>query len=413
MYLNQIGLATNTERKPKFKGGLFDAVANIESNTLLNRGIVDIGGFVVPQAVMANNKDESFERVFKSLLYFAFTFVSPLAFLPLINKHALKSSKIISALDGDQKRILEMSKKYLAKDANYMKEGIQKTAAELFKDKNKFNPTLEKYSNPEDLRQALIKSHKKVLFADFLITNSMVAAIPWLGNFVTKLRTHRSGYSGSYNLADEEFTKKMAQKHDKHKRLRQAATIALAVLPAIVVPSLLGKGLMHTNKMGKISNWFNKNAQKFDYTNAIYMSRLTALIMWVTSDYFPYQLACRDKYEYRDTVVRGTSIGLLFWGGDLVLKNIFSKTSDKFFGTNLMNKESKQPYKISELKKAENIEALKNLSPKVLAKTKNAAVGLYGFNLAIIMGALGFGLPYVLNKLLKRTVKKDINADNK
>ena len=56
---------------------LFNTMANIESNILLNKGITDIGGFVIPQAIMSNNKDESIERVFKSLLYFIFTFISP------------------------------------------------------------------------------------------------------------------------------------------------------------------------------------------------------------------------------------------------------------------------------------------------------------------------------------------------
>lgn len=395
---------------PAFKqGGVFNTMAAIESNILLNKGITDIGGFVVPQAVMSNNKDESIERVFKSLLYFAFTFVSPFLLLPLINKYALKSGKIINDLKGEQKRILEVPKRYLTKGAEEMKEGIKKTAKKLFDDENKFNSTLEKYSNLEELRKKLIDAHSKVLFTDFLTTNLMVASIPWLGNALTKYRTKRSGYSGTYKLADEEFTKKAAKEHDKTKKLRQAATCGLALLPALTIPFALKKGMMNGTKRSsnKILNWFNKNASKFDYKDAIFMSRLTALAMWVTSDYFPYQLACRDKYEYRDTVIRGTSIGLVFWGGDLVLKNAFSKFTDKVFKTNLMNKTEKRPYRLSELKNAAHIEELKNLPKDVLNKTKKAGVGLYALNLAVVMATLGFGLPYALNKLLRKKVDED------
>ena len=74
-----------------FKGVALNACAAVESNILLNKGITDIGGFVIPQAIMSNNKDEAVERVFKSMLYFLFTFVSPFFVLPLLNKHFLRS----------------------------------------------------------------------------------------------------------------------------------------------------------------------------------------------------------------------------------------------------------------------------------------------------------------------------------
>lgn len=385
-------------------------MANIESNILLNKGITDIGGFVIPQAIMSNNKDESIERVFKSLLYFIFTFVSPFLLLPLVNKYALKSNKIIDNLSGEQKKILEVPKKYLTCGTDKMLEGIKKTAKNLFGDENKFNPTLEKFSDKEELRRKLINAHSKILFADFLVTNVLVASIPWLGNALTKYRTKRSGYSGTYKMADEEFTKKAAQEHDKTKKLRQSATVALALLPSLTVPFALRKGMLNgAESSNRIFKWFNKNASAFDYKNSIYMSRLTGLIMWLTGDYWPYQLACRDKYEYRDTVIRGTSIGLVFWGGDLFLKNLFSKISDKVFKTNLMNKKEKRPYRLSELKNAANIEELKRLPANTLKKTQKAGVGLYLVNLAIVMGTLGFGLPAGLNKLLRTKVNEDKN----
>lgn len=395
---------------------VFNTVSNIESNILLNKGITDLGGFVIPQAVMSNNKDESIERVFKSLLYFGITFVSPLFLLPLINKGALSHFKIVNNFKNDEKKILQVSKKYLTKDGKYLQEGIKLKAKELFGDENKFNSIIDKYSDLEKLRKDLINSHTTVLFSDFLLTNLMVASIPWLGNMLTKYRTNRSGYSGTYQLADEEFTRISAEKHAKTKTLRQAATFALAVLPAMTIPFMLKKGMLNgAASKNNLLKWFNNNADKFDYKDSIYMSRLTALAMWITSDYFPYQLACRDKYEYRDTLIRGTSIGLVFWGGDLLLKRAFSKLSDKIFKTNLMNKSKNRPYALKELKNYQNINELKNLSLKTIKRTQNAGVGLYVLNLGIIMATLGFGLPAVLNRFLRRKVDEDkmhINSNN-
>ena len=110
------------------QNSVFNTMANIESNILLNKGITDIGGFVIPQAIMSNNKDESIERVFKSLLYFIFTFVSPFLLLPMVNKYALKSNKILDNLSNEQKKILEVPKKYLCENTDKMLEGIKKTA---------------------------------------------------------------------------------------------------------------------------------------------------------------------------------------------------------------------------------------------------------------------------------------------
>mgnify|MGYP003091527157 CR=1 FL=1 len=392
------------KRPTSFGGSALNTCAAIESNILLNKGITDIGGFVIPQAIMSNNKDEAIERVFKSALYFVFTFVSPFLLLPLINKHFLKSSKIVEIFSDDQKRILEVSKKYLTKDGEYLKEGIKKAAKKFFNNENKFDETLSKYTDLEKLRKDLINVHTKIHAMDFLTTNLLVASTPWIGNAFTKYRTNRSGYSGTYKLADEDFTKKSAEKHDKTKSLRQAATLAIALLPAVTLPFLVKKGMLN-NSENKILKWFNKNAEKFDYKDAIFMSRLTGLTMWLASDYFPYQLASRDKYEYRDCLIRGTSIGLVFWGGDLFLKKTFSKLSDKFFKTKLTNPETKEPYRLSDLK--HKCDSLEKVSKKTLERTRSAGVILYVLNLILISATLGFGIPKMLNKLLKNSVNKD------
>ena len=136
------------------QSSVFNTIANIESNILLNKGITDIGGFVIPQALMANNKDESIERVFKSVLYFMFTFVSPFLMLPLVNKFALKSNKILSSFGCEQKKILEVSKKYLTGDADRLVDGIKTTSKNLFGDENKFDKlinAIDIHSNVPDL----------------------------------------------------------------------------------------------------------------------------------------------------------------------------------------------------------------------------------------------------------------------
>ena len=402
-----------SQQKPLFKGfPAIKVVSNIESNILLNKGVTDLGGFVIPQAIMANNKDESIERVFKSALYFAATFISPFILLPIINKAALSHFCKAKNLKGNEKKILEVSKKFLTIDSKYMEEGIKNKSKELFGNENEFNIILNKYENKENLRNDLIKIHSSVLFADFLTTNLMVASNPWLANLMTKYRTNRSGYSGTYVMADEEFTQKEAIKHDKTKKLRQGTTVFFAILPALLIPPLLKKGMSQgQSNSNKILKLFSKHADKFDYKNSIYMSRLTAFIMWVSSMFLPLQFACRDKYEQRDAFIRGTSIGLVFWGGDLLLKRCFAQISDKLFKTRLMNKETNKPYYLAELKNYKNIDKLKDISQNVMKRTQKASVALYTLNLGLIMATLGFGLPAVLNKILRTRVNKDMSKE--
>ena len=288
----------NLRKEPNFKGfSAIDIVGNVESNILLNKGVTDLGGLVIPQAIMSNNKDESMERVFKAGLYGIVTFVSPFLLLPIFNKAALSHFCKLKNLKGNEKKIIEVSKKYLTKDEKYLEKGIKEKSKELFGHENGFDSILNKYDDKEKLRKDLINTHATILFADFLTTNLMVASNPWLVNLFTKHRTHRSGYSGTYSMADEDFTKKNAEKHDKTKKLRQGATVLFATLPALLIPPLLKKGMSHgATSTSKILKAFNKHAHNFDYKNSIYMSRLTAFIMWATSMFLPMQLSCRDKY---------------------------------------------------------------------------------------------------------------------
>ena len=47
--------------KNSFKG-FYEITTTVQENTLLNRGLLDIGGCAIPQAIMSNNKDEAIEK---------------------------------------------------------------------------------------------------------------------------------------------------------------------------------------------------------------------------------------------------------------------------------------------------------------------------------------------------------------
>ena len=177
MFINNLNY--NKSNKRIFLGNIsvFNVVQNIESNLLLNKGITEVGGFIIPQAIMANNKDESIERTFKSTLYFLITFISPLFLLPLFNRKVLSHYNITKNFNNNDKKILEVSKKYLTKDGKYLKKGIELKSQELYGNTKEFNSILEKYDNDtEKLRKDLINAHTSIHFIDLLTTNLMVAS---------------------------------------------------------------------------------------------------------------------------------------------------------------------------------------------------------------------------------------------
>lgn len=143
---------------------------------------------------MSNNKDEAIERSIMQTLYFSMSFLSPFVLLPFFNKRALKSTGIVKNFKNSEKRILEVSKKYLSKTAQEMVEGIRETAKELSsKDKNiknDFENILNRYNDKEELRQKLIKAYEKIFRTDYLTTTAMWGLTPWICTETTEKRTH-------------------------------------------------------------------------------------------------------------------------------------------------------------------------------------------------------------------------------
>lgn len=135
---------------------------------------------------MSNNKDEAIERAGLSGLFFSLSFLTPLVLIPRFNKFFLKKSGIVKDFKKAEKRVLEVSKKHLSKDADTMVAGIREKARELDKDSKEltakytdaFERILERFPDKEELRQKLLQTHKNVYKSDFLTTAWMLAAAP-------------------------------------------------------------------------------------------------------------------------------------------------------------------------------------------------------------------------------------------
>lgn len=409
--------------KTSFKsGGFYNITGQIQENTLLNRGLLDIGGLAVPQMVMSNNKDEKIERGIISGLYFVSSFMAPFLMLPFFNKTFLVRNGVVKNFANNERKIIEVSKRYLAKDID-LADGIRKTAKKLEHEASKkgkklsveqdFENILNRFPNKDVLKDKLIKVHERVLISDFLATSLMWCATPWVATEITRLRTKRSGFSATYSMIDEKQSKLNAQKHENEKKMKLIKTALIGVVPAFIFPRLLSKGLR--NNSGILSSIVKKIPESFNYKKGIYPSNTIFAAIWILCDYPAALISSRDKYERRDRAIRSGANIFVFFGGDFVLNNLFGRLADRTLGTKIMARE-KIDNKANFFKKFammpksfSDIEDLKDITPKTLKRTKNVGAGLYWLTLIANMGLLGFVTPSILNKMLNKSIKKDVS----
>lgn len=406
-------------------GGFYNLTAKVQENTVLNRGLVDIG-VAAPYVLMSNNKDEKIERSAMFVFYFISAFMAPFVLLPFFNKTFLARNGIIKNFNNNERKIIEVSKKYLTKDANYLLEGIRETAKKLETEAEKngkkikvqedFENVINRFKDKNVLKDKLIKAHENILSSDFLATAWMWCATPWATAKITKLRTNRSGFSATYKMIDEEQSKKNAEKHEQAKRKKLLISAVIATVPAVVFPKLATKGFK--DKSGILSSIVKKYPEHFNYTKGIFLSKAIFAGMWLLCDYPVSLVSARDKYERRDRAIRNMANLVVFFGGDFVLNNAIGRLSDKYLKTQIMDMSKLRPdagfFKklMMSPKNFAELEDSAKIPTHILKRTKSVGATMYWATLVANMLILGFGVPALLNKMLKKSVKEDTAKQN-
>lgn len=405
--------------------GFYNLTVKVQENTLLNRGVIDTGG-AAAQTMMSNNHDEMIERGVMCGLYLFPTLVAPYILLPLFSKIFLRKNNIVKDFVNNEWRIIEVSKKYLIKDAKHMVDGFRETAAKLEDEaaksgkklhlKQDFENVLNRFPDKEQLKNKLIKTHDNILFTDFLSTALMWCATPWLAMEITKKRTNRSGYSGTYEMIDEKQSQKNSQKYEQEKKRKLITSLAFSTISPYVFSKLVTKGIK--DKSGLLSKFVKRFPECFNYTRGVYPSKTIFAAIWLLADFPTKIVSARDKYERRDRFIRDAANIAVFFGGDFVLNNVIGRLSDHYLDTKIMDrtnlkpnagflrKLALEPRNFAELKDSTNLPA------KILKRTKNIGAGMYWATLIANTFIIGFGVPIFLNKLLKKSVNEDLNKEN-
>ena len=394
-------------KRVNFKGGLYDATAFIQAHTLLNRGLTNIGGCAIPNAIMSNTKEEALERLGMSALSVTFAFIMPLLLLPRYNRFFLAKNNIVKNFENNEKKIIQVSKEFLTKDTKTMVDGIRESAKQLKAEKDFENILTRFNGREEELKTKLLKAHEQILRSDFMSTGLLMGSIPWIATGVTEYKTGRKGFSATFKMLEE---KKVSKKeHQKSKFKKLAGTLAFAFIPGIILSRLVTKGLS-----AKTANIIKNNAQNFNYTSGVSMSKTINAMKWAFTGFLAKLPSSRDKYELKDRSAREGATFVMFFGGDYLLNNILGRMSDAFLGTKIMDTDKFKGEKIGFFKsfalpvrRFKKINNLKNVSPEIIKRTRNTGAVLYWVSLITNMAVLGFSVPRFLNKFLRHSVQKD------
>lgn len=385
--------------KPQFRGFTDLVMGNI----FLNKALFDLTSSDIPWVVMANNKEERRERINRSALSVGMVFVSPLILLPFVNRFAMKSiTKLIPEFTSKQYNAIKLSNKYLVSPQK-TKEGLEELSKEL---KIDFSPIIESVGgNYYKLRKKISVAKNIVLGTDLMLIAGSFGHIGFFNAWQTKQKTGQNGYSAELKMADKEIIEKRAEKYKKNEKFRYAAFLTALAGLTVAMPFVIKKGLTDF-KTGKFSDFVKKHAGKFDYKDAIFMSRLPMALSFLTA-HFGIFMASRNGTERKDNVIRSSSTLSIFFLGDILLASILGRVSDKYLKTNLIKKDLENNLLNKILPPVKDLAELKAVNSQ---KNVKVAKGIFWLNFAALSALMGVITPYFINKLIKKEVAQDANA---
>jgi hypothetical protein len=113
-------------------------------------------------------------------------------------------------------------------------------------------------------------------------------------------------------------------------------------------------------------------------------------------------MASRNQTELKNNALIASTALAVFFGGDIVINSILSSLSDKFLKTEIIDKSAPQKGINKLFPKTVPIKNLKGKSQKI------AAVNFF-INLAILAVLYGFGIPNLMNKIVRKDLAKNEN----
>lgn len=406
-------------QQPQFKG-FTDLMM---TNVFLNKALFDLTASDIPWVVMANNKEERRERINRASLSVGMVFLSPLLALPFANRFAMRTVKLTPKLFHNNYNAIRLSNKYLHEGEDvikglkelskepasnelrrlYYKYILRKPEPEI---KINLSELLKQNNNPEELRRKITLAKNIVLGTDCFLIAAPFGHIGFFNNMQTEKKTGQIGYSAEMKMADKEIVVNRAAQYKTKERIRYATFLAALAGLVVGMPMLVRHGML-SKSTNKVNNFIKKIGEKFDYKEAIFMSRLPMTFAFITA-HFGVFMASRNKTERKDNGIRSSASLAIFFGGDLLLASILGGLSDKIFKTKITKEKKEKTFLNKMLPPVKNLEDLKAAK---CPKTLRNARGIFWTNFVLLSALMGVITPYLINKIIKKDVSQDIDKE--
>jgi len=254
------------------------------------------------------------------------------------------------------------------------------------------------------LRHKIAVAKNIVLGADLMLIAGSFGHIGFFNAWQTKKKTGQNGYSAELKMADKEVIEKRAEKFKKNEKFRYGAFLVALGGLVVALPIAIKHGVT-SQSTGKFGEFIKKHGDKFDYKDAIFMSRLPMALSFFTA-HFGIFMASRNNTERKDNLIRSSATLSIFFLGDILLASILGRLSDKHLKTNLIKRDGENKFLNKILP---SIKELKELKETSSLKSIKMAKGIFWLNFGVLSALMGVITPYFINKLIKKEVSQDAN----
>lgn len=297
----------------------------LATNQLANRAVMDTvstGG----KMLVARNKNERIEKCISLGGYWLSSLILPTILELFINKRY--KARYRTAKQGNP-----IALPFEALEENAVKAIIANPTDKVLA---KYGLSAEKLKKDfglakvTDFNHTLVKKVRRVKLAimavDFAFVATKGALLYRFRNWYTAKTSGKKGFVGEFNYTNEAFRKKQEDDFNKAEAKRQKRLISniSTFTGAILAPVLMAATLKSTAVKGPIG-FIKKHLPKFNYTDAIFMSRW--LIFWQAAFSYevPKLMAARDSHEFRESLVDLGMFNFLYFGGDALISGLLAQ----------------------------------------------------------------------------------------
>lgn len=320
MWVQPIADQTRLKIKPQFASRVpWDVI--VAKNQVLNRLMIDILGMEVPSIGLARNNFERIEKGFDFAFRLVIGFGLPVLSGMLINRYAKGQilRHFLAAFKNKKTAApLELPFELLGKrgfngSLNLSQKSLINSSG--IRSLNVLTP---------DLKRKILNAKLAIVAVDMVVMASKGQFYFWFKNWFTKKYSGKSGFSGEFNIADDQHLKEKSQGYEKNKAKRHLMAAIVGYSGALSLPLAL-KFALSLRGNNTLARGLRKLVPLFNYTNTVYLSKWVLLWHAIFNWDIAGAITARDSHERREHLIKTITANFFFLLGDDMISGIVAK----------------------------------------------------------------------------------------